>query len=61
MINAPTIRLADSFAQPIADGNLLATVWDWVPPAPPLPHAYDLGTVLRRFHALGLPPFELPG
>jgi len=59
-VDAPTIRLADAFTQPIADGNLLATVWCWVPPTLPCPDANDLGTVLRGFHALGLPPFDLP-
>ncbi|GLY99819.1 aminoglycoside phosphotransferase family protein [Actinoplanes sp. NBRC 103695] len=59
-INAPTIRLAAGLGQPIADGDLRATIWDLVPPSTPTPDATDLGTVLRRFHALGLPAFDLP-
>lgn len=59
-VDAPTIRLADDIDQPVADANLLATVWRWTPPTPPRPDAADLGTAVRRFHALGPPPFELP-
>jgi hypothetical protein len=59
-VDAPTIRLADNIEQPVIDRDLLATVWIWVPPTPPRPDARDLGVALRGFHALGLPPFELP-
>jgi aminoglycoside phosphotransferase (APT) family kinase protein len=59
-VDAPTIRLAAGIAQPLVAGDLLATVWDWVPPTPPRPDAGDLGAALRGFHALGLPPFPLP-
>lgn len=59
-VGAPTIRLADGITQPVADGDLLATVWDCVPPTPPWPDAGDLGIALRSFHAIGLPPFPLP-
>lgn len=59
-VEAPTIRLADDIEQPVADGPLLATIWKYVPPNPPRPDATDLGEVLRAFHRLDLPPFELP-
>lgn len=59
-VDAPTIRLAEAVAQPIADGPLLATIWKYVRPNPPPPDATDLGSVLRVFHHLDLPPFELP-
>ncbi len=59
-VDAPTIRLAAGMEQPIADGDLLATVWRYVQPHEPAPDASDLGITLRTFHALGLPPFELP-
>ena len=59
-VEAPTIRLADDIEQPVADGALLATIWQYVSPSPPRPDATDLGEVLRAFHRLGLPPFELP-
>lgn len=59
-VEAPTIRLAGGLTQPVADGDLLATVWDWVPHTPPPPDASDLGIALRGFHAIGLPPFPLP-
>lgn len=59
-VEAPTIRLADGIEQPVADGPLLATIWKYVHPNPPRPDATDLGEVLRAFHHLDLPPFELP-
>ncbi|MEV4706763.1 aminoglycoside phosphotransferase family protein [Actinoplanes sp. NPDC049316] len=59
-VDAPTIRLAGDIEQPLADGDLLATVWRYVEPHEPSPDAGDLGVALRTFHDLGLPPFELP-
>ncbi|WP_328469085.1 aminoglycoside phosphotransferase family protein [Actinoplanes sp. NBC_00393] len=59
-VDAPTIRLAEQFSQPVQDGQLLATVWELVPATEPKPDASDLGAALRTFHHLGLPPFELP-
>ncbi|MEU0079199.1 phosphotransferase [Micromonospora tulbaghiae] len=58
-LDAPTIRLAPGVNQPVAVGNLAASVWAYVPPAAPTPTVDDLGSVLRRFHALGPPPFPL--
>ncbi|GAB2940609.1 aminoglycoside phosphotransferase family protein [Micromonospora polyrhachis] len=58
-IDAPTIRLAPDIAQPVQVGNLLASVWRYVPSAPQEPTVENLGTVLREFHALGAPPFPL--
>jgi hypothetical protein len=59
-VDAPTIRLAPGIDQPIEVDGLLASVWRYLPPADPAPAVGDLGTVLRRFHALGAPPFDLP-
>lgn len=59
-VEAPTIRLAETVEQPIADGPLLATIWKYVRPNSPPPDATDLGNALRVFHHLDLPPFELP-
>jgi hypothetical protein len=59
-VGAPTIRLAEAIEQPIADGPLLATAWQYVRPNPPHPDASDLGDALRAFHRLDLPPFKLP-
>lgn len=59
-VDAPTIRLAEHVEQPIVDGALLATVWHWLPPTAPPPDTGDLGTALREWRALGLPPFPLP-
>lgn len=58
-LEAPTIRLAPGVTQPVAVGDLVASVWTYVPPATPTPTVDDLGSALRRFHALGPPPFPL--
>ncbi len=59
-VDAPTIRLADNVDQPVANGDLLATVWRYVTPHEPTPDAGDLGAALRAFHGLGTPPLHLP-
>ena len=58
-LDAPTIRLAPGVAQPVAVGDLAASVWTYVPPTGPTPTVDDLGSALRHFHALGPPPFPL--
>ncbi|MEU6073309.1 aminoglycoside phosphotransferase family protein [Micromonospora sp. NPDC047074] len=59
-IDAPTIRLAPGVEQPVEVGDLVASIWTYVPPRSPAPAVEDLGSVLREFHALGLPPFPMP-
>jgi hypothetical protein len=59
-VEAPTIRLASDIEQPVADGPLLATIWKYVRSNQPAPDATDLGEVLRAFHSLDIPPFDLP-
>lgn len=59
-VDAPTIRLAPGTEQPIEVDGLLASVWRYLPPVDPAPDVNDLGAVLRAFHALGAPPFDLP-
>jgi DNA-binding XRE family transcriptional regulator/tetratricopeptide (TPR) repeat protein len=60
-VGAPTIRLAPRYPrQPVSAGHSLATIWQYLPPTQTSPNADDLGTALRQFHALGVPPFELP-
>ncbi|MFD6608730.1 phosphotransferase [Micromonospora chalcea] len=58
-LEAPTIRLAPGVTQPVEVGDLMASVWTYVLPAVRAPTVDDLGSVLRRFHALGPPPFPL--
>ncbi|MCF0093109.1 hypothetical protein B0E54_01935 [Micromonospora sp. MH99] len=58
-IDAPTIRLAH-VEQPIDVGDLVASVWQYIAPRTPAATVEDLGTVLRDFHALGVPPFPVP-
>ncbi|GAA3251141.1 phosphotransferase enzyme family protein [Dactylosporangium siamense] len=59
-IDAPTIRLAHGHEQPFTVDGLLATIWTYVPTCLPEPTVHDLGHVLRQFHALGSPTFDLP-
>lgn len=59
-VGAPTIRLAPGVDQPIRVGDMLATVWRYVPPLPPPPSIAELGEVLREFHGLPRPAFPLP-
>lgn len=59
-VDAPTIRLVSGIEQPLYVGDLLATVWRYVPPAASAPSVADLGRSLREFHALGAAPFPLP-
>ncbi|GLY95027.1 aminoglycoside phosphotransferase [Actinoplanes sp. NBRC 103695] len=59
--NAPTIRLSRlTTTQPIADRELLATVWEYVVPYGPPPDAGDLGRVLRTFHEIDVDRLPLP-
>jgi hypothetical protein len=61
-VDASTIRLAPEVpVQPVEVTGLLATVWRYLPSAPPVPTLADLGVVLREFHRLGAPPLPLPG
>lgn len=57
-VDAPTIRLAGAAPQPLAFEDLLATVWEYIPPAAPL-DIDDLARALREFHALPPPDFGL--
>lgn len=59
-IDAPTIRLLPGVKQPIQVGDLVASIWRYVPPLSPAPVVEDLGLVLREFHALGVPSLPLP-
>jgi aminoglycoside phosphotransferase (APT) family kinase protein len=58
-VDAPTIRLAGPADQPVEYEGLSATVWDYVPPNS-VPNADDLGQVLKEFHGLPAPDFDLP-
>jgi len=55
------VRLLDDIEQPVRAGDHLATVWHEVPITGPAPTGADLARLLRRFHELPGPPFELPG
>ncbi len=58
-IDAPTIRLAPEVVQPIEVADLTASVWTYVPGNASAPTVEDLGSALRRFHALDSPPFSV--
>jgi hypothetical protein len=60
-VGAPTIRLsAHAKDQPLDVDGLAATVWAYLPLTAPKPDVTDLGAVLRAFHQLEPPPFDLP-
>jgi hypothetical protein len=56
----PAVRLIDGLDQPVRAGDHLATLWHEVPSTGPPPTGLDLAGLLRRFHALPEPEFELP-
>jgi hypothetical protein len=56
----PSVRLLDGIEQPVRAGGHLATLWQQVPATGPPPTGYDLAAILRRFHELPPPDFELP-
>lgn len=59
--NMPSVRLLESVEQqPVQADGYLATLWQQVPATGPAPAGYDLAAILRRFHELPLPDFELP-
>lgn len=57
-VNAPVIHLALSVAQPVRAGDLLASMWQYVPPAEPARAVKDLGRVQCEFHSIG--PLSMP-
>jgi hypothetical protein len=58
--NMPSVRLLEGVEQPVRAGGHLATLWQEVPATGPAPTGYDLAAILRRFHELPPPDFELP-
>jgi thiamine kinase-like enzyme len=56
----PSVRLIDEITQPVICGGHKVTLWHLVPSAECAPNGRDLGRILRRFHSLPSPPFELP-
>jgi len=58
--DVPAVRLLDGFEQPLRVGEHLATLWQNVPATGPPPTGVDLARLLRRFHELTPPSFELP-
>jgi len=58
--NLPAVRLRADVAQPLAAGEFLATVWDYVSPTDPPPDGRDLGHLLLQLHHVEEPPARLP-
>jgi hypothetical protein len=58
----PAVRLVDELPQPLQVDGQSVTFWHRVvaPPSAPVPDGCDLGRILREYHALPLPTFELP-
>jgi Ser/Thr protein kinase RdoA (MazF antagonist) len=59
-VEGPANRLVPAVEQPVRTGELLATIWEYLPGDGQAPTVTDLGRVLRTFHSLGEPPFQLP-
>lgn len=58
--DAPAVRLWPQLAQPITVQGRLATVWELVPAIGPAPTGHDLGRLLRLWHKLPAPDWDLP-
>jgi len=59
--NMPSVRLVDELPQPLHIGDHRITFWHRVTEASSHPaDGHDLGRILRRFHALPTPQFDLP-
>lgn len=56
----PSVRLLNGVEQPVRAGGHLATLWQQVLATGPKPTGYALAAILRRFHELPPPDFELP-
>ncbi|MEV6925555.1 aminoglycoside phosphotransferase family protein [Dactylosporangium sp. NPDC051485] len=56
----PAVRLAPGIPQPLDIDGQLVTIWDAVVETGDRPSGRDLVTLLRAFHNLPTPPFELP-
>lgn len=56
----PAVRLLEDLEQPVRAGDHLATLWHEVASTGPPPDGADLACLLRRFHDLQPPDFELP-
>jgi Phosphotransferase enzyme family len=58
--DVPAVRLLPGVPQPLEVDGHLATLWQEVPTVGPKPTGSDLADILRQWHALAPPPFELP-
>ncbi|WP_187764750.1 phosphotransferase enzyme family protein [Saccharopolyspora spinosa] len=47
----PAVRLLPGVEQPVQVGEHLATLWQYVPEAGPMPSGADLGELLRQMHS----------
>ncbi|SDY41402.1 Phosphotransferase enzyme family protein [Micromonospora pattaloongensis] len=58
--DVPSVRLLPGVPQPLDIDGHLATVWQAVPETGPKPSGRALALILKRFHALPPPSFQLP-
>ncbi len=56
----PGIRVIDELAQPVKADGRLVTFWEYVPPSTATAGLGDLARLLRAFHELPTPDFDLP-
>ncbi|PJE95874.1 aminoglycoside phosphotransferase family protein [Streptomyces carminius] len=57
----PGVRVRDDLVQPVEADGRLATFWEYVPPSTATAGIGDLARLLRSFHELPAPGFDLPG
>ncbi|MCH6161491.1 aminoglycoside phosphotransferase family protein [Streptomyces marispadix] len=55
----PAARLREDLPQPMSADGRLITFWEYVPPSSVQPHLTDLASLLRAFHALPAPGFDV--
>lgn len=58
--DVPAVRLLSGVEQPVRVAGHVATLWETVPHGGARPDGRDLARLLRRVHALPVPPFPLP-
>lgn len=56
----PAVRLLEGLDQPLSVASHQVTFWHRVSQTPDTPSGHDLGRILRQFHTLPSPPFDLP-
>jgi aminoglycoside phosphotransferase (APT) family kinase protein len=57
----PAVRPVEGIEQPLVVGERVVSFWEFIDSVPPKPTVVDLADILRRIHALEVPPdLDLP-